>query len=93
MKLPTCVAAPVHADWMFLVLLHAMISTFSKAILIFLVEFDDTLPAAYAQAYFSLKEGLEALFDRPVDLVTESSLTNPYFLRRATAKRQTVYVS
>lgn len=59
----------------------------------FLVEFDDATPAAYAQAYFSLKEGLEALFGRPVDLLTPSNLTNPYFRRRVTAERETVYAS
>ena len=59
----------------------------------FLVEFDNAPPAAYAQAYFALKEGLEALFGRPVDLLTPSSLANPYFRRRVTAERQTVYAS
>ena len=35
----------------------------------FLVEFDYAAPAAYAQAFFALKEGLKALFNRPVDLL------------------------
>ncbi len=57
----------------------------------FIVEFDDVPPAVYAQAYFSLKEGLELLFGRPVDLVTDSGLENPYFRRRLAAERTTVY--
>lgn len=57
----------------------------------FLVEFDDVPPAAYAKAYFALKDGLETLFGRPVDLVTGSSLANPYFRERVNAERQTVY--
>ena len=57
----------------------------------FLVEFEEVPPAAYVQAYFALKEGLERLFDRPVDLVTVSSLANPYFRERVTAERQNVY--
>ena len=57
----------------------------------FLVEFDEVPPAAYAQAYFALKEGLESLFGRPVDLVTDSSLANPYFRERIIAERQNVY--
>jgi predicted nucleotidyltransferase len=57
----------------------------------FLVEFDEVPPAAYAQAYFALKEGLESLFGRPVDLVTNSSLANPYFRERIIAERQNVY--
>jgi len=57
----------------------------------FLVEFDEVAPAGYAQAYFTLKEGLETLFGRPVDLVTGSSLANPYFRERITAERRNVY--
>lgn len=57
----------------------------------FLVEFDALPPAKLADAYFGLKEGLEALFARPVDLVTESSLSNPYFRARVMAERQAVY--
>src|SRR3989338_380491 len=57
----------------------------------FLVEFDEVPPAAYAKAYFALKEGLESLFGRPVDLITGSSLANPYFRERILAERQTVY--
>ena len=57
----------------------------------FLVEFDDLPPAAYAEAYFTLKEGLESLFGRPVDLVTNSGLANPFFRKRIVAERKTVY--
>ena len=57
----------------------------------FLVEFDDVPPARYAQAYFTLKEGLEKLFGRPVDLVTGSSLANPYFRQRIASESRTVY--
>lgn len=57
----------------------------------FLVEFDDIPPARYAEAYFSLKEGLERLFGRPVDLVTDSSLVNPYFRSRIAGESRNVY--
>jgi hypothetical protein len=57
----------------------------------FLVEFDDVPPAHYAQAYFTLKEGLEKLFGRPVDLVTASSLANPYFRTRLASESRSVY--
>ena len=59
----------------------------------FLVEFDNAPPAAYDHAFFILKEGLEALFNRPVDLLTQSSLVNPYFRHRVESERQTVYAS
>ena len=59
----------------------------------FLVEFDDVPPSAYAQAFFNLKAGLEALFKRPVDLLTASSLNNPFFRQRVVAECQTLYAS
>jgi uncharacterized protein len=57
----------------------------------FLVEFDALPPTKYADAYFALKESLESLFGRPVDLVTEGSLENPYFRDRIYAERKLVY--
>jgi predicted nucleotidyltransferase len=57
----------------------------------FLVELDALPPARYASAFFALKEGLERLFGRPVDLVTESGLGNPYFRERVRAERRTLY--
>ena len=57
----------------------------------FLVEFDDLPPAKYADAYLALKESLESLFGRPVGLVTESSLDNPYFRDRVYAERRPVH--
>lgn len=57
----------------------------------FLVEFDDLAPAKYADAYFTLRQSLESLFGRPVDLVTEASLENPYFRDRIYAERKVVY--
>jgi predicted nucleotidyltransferase len=57
----------------------------------FLVEFDDMPPARYAEAYFSLKEGLEKLFGRPVDLVTGSGLANPYLRTRIANESRNVF--
>ena len=57
----------------------------------FLVEFDELPPVKYSEAYFTLKEGLEALFERPVDLLTARNLENPYFRARVYAERQPVY--
>ena len=60
----------------------------------FLVEFDPTLTATQkAQAFFSLKEELEEMFSRPVDLVTVASLTNPYFRDSVLQERQTLYAA
>ena len=59
----------------------------------FLVEFEPMAPVAYAQAYFSLKEELEALFKRPVDLITPASLKNPYFRASLAASSERVYAA
>ncbi len=34
----------------------------------------------YADTYFDLADKFESLFDRHVDLVTDKSLSNPYFI-------------
>ena len=36
-------------------------------------------PGTYADTYFGFLEALEALFERPIDLVVSSTITNPYF--------------
>ena len=57
----------------------------------FLVAFDDMPEAAYADAYFGLREGLIALFGRAVDLVTEPALENPYLRLQLEARRQRLF--
>jgi uncharacterized protein len=57
----------------------------------FLVEFEELEPSQYAQAYFELKEGLERIFERPVDLVTANNLGNPYFGQRVQRERLNLY--
>ncbi|MDZ7605815.1 MAG: nucleotidyltransferase domain-containing protein [Cyclobacteriaceae bacterium] len=34
----------------------------------------------YADNYFEVAEKLERIFDRPIDLITDKSLHNPYFI-------------
>ncbi len=45
----------------------------------FLVDFEPMDPAAYADSYFGLREGLQSVFGREIDLVTEVSVANPFF--------------
>jgi hypothetical protein len=47
----------------------------------FLVEFQTMPPTQHGASYFALWEDLEALFERPVDLVELAAVQNPYFLR------------
>jgi len=55
------------------------------------VEFDDPAPPGYVDGYFTLKERLEALLGRPVDLVVGSSIQNPYFRREVEATAELLY--
>lgn len=56
-----------------------------------LVEFEPMPPGGYASAYFDLRDALEALFQRNVDLVTEPALKNPYLRRRIESQKRTVF--
>lgn len=47
--------------------------------------------ADYAGAFFGLLEGLEALFGRSVDLVSEESIANPYLRRQIMAERRPLF--
>lgn len=57
----------------------------------FLVEFQPAALNAYADAYFGLLEALGRLFWRPVDLVVESAIKNPYFLQSVEQTRTPIY--
>ena len=56
----------------------------------FIVQFADTSPG-YADRYLDFAEALEELFGRDVDLVTERSISNPYFRKSVDATREVVY--
>lgn len=59
----------------------------------FLYAFDDLESADLADRYFDLREGLEKLFGRKVDLVSAPSIRNPYFLRKVNAQRRVLYAA
>lgn len=44
-----------------------------------------------ADRYLALAEALEAMFSRPVDLLTERSIRNPVFRQAVNESRQLVY--
>jgi predicted nucleotidyltransferase len=58
-----------------------------------LVEFADDPGFDYVNAYFGLKEGLEELFGRAVDLVSPRSIRNPYFRDQVMRTRRLVYAA
>jgi uncharacterized protein len=59
----------------------------------FLVEFGDGGPERALDAYFGLKEALEGLFGRPVDLVIPDAVHNPYVRAEMERSRELVYAA
>jgi hypothetical protein len=60
----------------------------------FLVEFTTTESGThYADRYFDLRESLEALFNRPIDLVASSAIRNPYFQEAVNRTRTLLYAA
>jgi predicted nucleotidyltransferase len=58
----------------------------------FLVEFDQQAPEALSlKTFFGLKEALEALFGRSVDLVEPSAIRNPYFKESVERSRESLF--
>lgn len=58
----------------------------------FLVEFDPDTQHRF-DAYFGLKEQLERLLGRPVDLVMPKALENPYFTASVERSRRELYAA
>jgi len=57
-----------------------------------LISFDEKLPAEkYSQNYFELHYKLRELFKREIDIVTEKSLSNPYFIKNVDETKQLIY--
>jgi predicted nucleotidyltransferase len=57
----------------------------------FLVEFEPGIVHRYAKACFELRTALEQLFGRPVDLLTEASLANPYLRHQIESEKRRLY--
>lgn len=58
-----------------------------------LVEFDTGPGSDYFGAYFGLKEGLEAILGRSVDVVIASNVRNPYLRERVERTKETLYAA
>ena len=59
----------------------------------FLVDLGDLPPREYAAAYFALRAQLEALFARPVELVTPRGLANAYSRQRVEQEKTLLYAA
>lgn len=58
-----------------------------------LVDFDVTPDFDHFGTYFALKEGLEQILRRPVDLVISTSIRNPYFRQQVMDTKETLYAA
>jgi predicted nucleotidyltransferase len=59
----------------------------------FLVEFEPLADGEHADAYFGLREALEHLLSRPVDLVMIRAIRNRYFLQAIEPTRTVLYAA
>jgi predicted nucleotidyltransferase len=59
----------------------------------FLVEFERLAHGEHADAYFGLREALQSLLGRPVDLVMTRAIRNPYFLQAIEPTRTVLYAA
>jgi predicted nucleotidyltransferase len=58
----------------------------------FLISFSKSLSIKeYTENYFSLQYKLRDLFSRNIDLVTEQTLSNPYFIESINESKQLIY--
>ena len=56
-----------------------------------LVSFKDMKTEEYADNYFALLYQLQDILKREVDLVTDKSLKNPYFIRSVNLSKKLIY--
>ncbi len=57
----------------------------------FVVDFEENDPFKYTDLYFQLKEKLEKLLKRPVDLIEERGIKNQYFRKELDATKILIY--
>ncbi len=56
-----------------------------------LISFHPMEYGEYADNYFEIADKLEAVFKRPVDLLSEKSLKNPYFIKSVNNSKKLLY--
>lgn len=58
-----------------------------------LISFKDISIEKYTDNYFELHYRLEELLNRKIDLLTENSLSNPYFIEAVEETKQLLYAA
>jgi uncharacterized protein len=59
----------------------------------FLISFDNLSFDQYTDNYFDLHYKLQDLFERQIDLLTENSLSNPFFIKSIELTKQFIYAA
>ena len=59
----------------------------------FIVDIDSSDPIDYADHYFTLKFSLEDLLNRPIDLLENKAIKNPFLLQQIEQTKALVYGS
>jgi predicted nucleotidyltransferase len=59
----------------------------------FLVEFEPAAVAVRMQNYLALREALAGLLSRPVDLVEDGAIRNPYIVQAVAKQQQVLYAA
>lgn len=57
----------------------------------FVVDFEENDPIKYTDLYFQLKEKLEQLFNRPIDLIEERGIKNSFFRKELDNSKVVLY--
>jgi predicted nucleotidyltransferase len=63
----------------------------AKSDIDFIVDFQPMEINQYADNYYDFKFSLENILHRPIDLLEEKAIKNPYFLQVVNNQRQLVY--
>lgn len=58
-----------------------------------LISFDNLSIEKYTDNYFELHYKLQDLFGRKIDLLTDKSLSNPYFIKALEQTKQLIYAA
>ena len=57
----------------------------------FIVDFDEVELLKYADNYFDFKFSLEDILNRPIDLLEEKAIKNPYFKQSIDKQKKLIY--
>ena len=88
-----CEQYDVQAMYLFGSAVENEINNNSDSDIDILISFKDISVEQYTDNYFNLHKKLEELFGRKIDLVTQNSLKNPYFIQQVNDTKELLYAA